>query len=129
MADQAKHSPGPWRWGEAVEGGAEIHMDSLVDAAGNFTLVYGGHATGADRALIAAAPELLAMLKKHEYTEDDGMFGLICLECGMPKVKERRRRGAAGHEPDCALAALIAKAEGESGVVGVQSQGGQAGDR
>lgn len=56
-------------------------------------------------ALLAAAPEMLAMLKKHEWVYD-GEGEPVCSECEDYKV-------LGGHAVDCALAALLAKAEGK----------------
>jgi hypothetical protein len=67
----------------------------------------------ADAALIAAAPEMLAMLKSVEWcqmTINDG--GTIhetvkyCPKCGHGQSE--------GHRKDCRLSALIAKAEGKN---------------
>jgi hypothetical protein len=64
-------------------------------------------------ALVAAAPEMLAMLKRLEWcqmTLDDGVTFHetvhYCPKCGYAKTE--------GHKPTCELAALIARAEGRT---------------
>lgn len=55
------HSPSPWRWEESVG------YSALVDANGNDVLTYNRNDTGlvgskADKALVAAAPDLLKLV-------------------------------------------------------------------
>ncbi len=61
--------------------------------------------------LAECAAELLAMLKELEWVEDDGCI-MKCPVCGQwnPEVHGEPNRG---HDADCALVALIAKAEGK----------------
>jgi len=56
---------------------------------------------GYDAELVAAAPEMLAMLEKLEWS---GGYGLACPECCCCQGE--------GHDPRCRLDALIKKARG-----------------
>lgn len=73
QATTAGHTPGPWTWDDNTlrpvkQDPAISHVHSILDAEGGFGFMGGDvHQTcaelEADRALIAAAPELLEALK------------------------------------------------------------------
>ena len=105
----AGHSP-PWRW---VDGNWDIH--ALVDSAGKELIKAGSagdmHIYGDDvRALTEAAPEMLVMLRELEWTTwgDDGPEHITCPVCGAI-APGKCAPEFAGHEPDCRLAALLAR--------------------
>lgn len=71
----------------------------------------GGSVTSiADACLIAAAPDMLAVLRALEWLGMNDGRGVTNLQC--PACSALRHRGT-GHNPHCGLAAAIAKAEGE----------------
>jgi hypothetical protein len=104
----AKHTPGPWAWEnnnpeEIGEEGGQLVASSgevLIETDAGF---YGPHGL-ATRALIAAAPDLLAALEAC-VTED----GARCLAYGSDTPTLRRRIAAINE----AARAAIAKARGE----------------
>lgn len=91
------HSPGPWS--------VHPHFSSRVigpDESKIADVSYRPHTEeDANARLIAAAPEMLEMLRRLEWEADEE----YCLACGN---LER-----SGHMPDCELSALIRKAGGE----------------
>ena len=93
----SKHSPGPWR----AEG------DDIVDVNG---VVVCRPDDASDDSLIAAAPEMLELLRKLEGWRDGecescGPNAATCVECEWC--------AGHGHRPDCALGALIARIDGD----------------
>lgn len=99
-----KQAPRPWRtevtdWSRAI-----VDRDGL-------TLVYSSEdgyedfvrCVDADLRLMALAPDMLAMLKRLEWSADDGHQSL-CPCCYSPPE--------CGHSAHCSLAALIREAEG-----------------
>jgi predicted RNA-binding Zn-ribbon protein involved in translation (DUF1610 family) len=58
--------------------------------------------------------EMLAMLKELEWVLDDGCLHK-CPSCGQLNPAVHGAEENPGHDPDCRLAALIAKAEGKAG--------------
>jgi hypothetical protein len=100
----SKHSPGPWKWDDT---GA----DDVICSAGHGVLVERVGAMDADLLLIAAAPEMLALLRKAEW------LGL--LRDGAPTCPwcagSHPSAGQAvmsGHAPRCTFVELIARIEG-----------------
>lgn len=90
------HSPGPWKWG------AEGLRHRIFDRDGMAVLdEFEGVDEEADRTLIAAAPELLAMLRELEciWRDSDDGGGPECPACETPR----------SHTSDCRLAALLAR--------------------
>ena len=59
---ESKHTPGPWKYRHVAE--TDEHL-ILQNGSAAYTLVdtFGGNVNKADAALIAAAPELLHMLR------------------------------------------------------------------
>ncbi len=95
------HTPGPW--GYTYDGSSDWSIGPEPDPQGD--CVAGVWDRNDDRAranvsLIAAAPELLAMLRRLEFA--DGPYRTCCPECG----------NCTEHLPACPIAALISKAEG-----------------
>jgi hypothetical protein len=99
------HSPGPWRWAG----------DGLFSESAGWLGVEHPHEeiSEADAALIAAAPELLAMLRELEWGgESEHWQGVsACLFCRGDEPGERHPGGEAGHKPDCRLSALLRRCE------------------
>ncbi len=103
------HTPGPW--GATYDGSSDWSIGPEPDPQGNRVAGVWDSSddrAGANVALIAAAPEMLLMLKRLEWSgtfavedwvEDD--------HCPLCKYEKRK------HMDDCKLAALIAKAEGK----------------
>lgn len=60
-----------------------------------------------DAALFAAAPDMLAALRKLEWSAESPRYGRMC-----PACESLQSEGE--HEPDCYLVAAIAKAEARS---------------
>lgn len=115
-----RHTPGPW---EATPGGIVRTTDTCQFIAET----YGRDGVGdwrpmaqqeADARLMAAAPDLLEVLRSVEWSgledhPDGGYYG-ACPSCGggdadNPATPE----GYAGHAQDCELAAAIARATGD----------------
>jgi len=86
------HSPGPWRWvTERVDGGSDTRAH-LVDAHGeSVMLAY----NPADAAIMAAAPEMLAMLRRIHHGSDN------CTLCQAPRGSD--------HYRDCPVGSLLAR--------------------
>lgn len=115
-----KHTPGPWK---AEEIAGQIHIGSEPD---DDTYVFGQNicdmvqsiARGRkdakriehDAYLIAAAPEMLAVLRDLEWLGLNDGRGVTHQQC--PACSALKSRGT-GHNPYCGLAAAIAKAEGK----------------
>ncbi len=105
---KAKHTPGPWRLcnppsrGYAATVGADTQPDPIADVC-DFNRFDRDAECAANAALIAAAPELLAVLRKLEWSRirDGERF---CPVCGQ--------RDENPHTPACSLGAAIAKATG-----------------
>lgn len=93
------HSPGPWRWDIGVLSDAlgswvlRLDDDDMVDVA------------DADQRLIAAAPEMLALLRKAEWMDMRPISA-------MPRCASCFSNKALGHAEGCKLAALLARIEG-----------------
>ncbi len=97
MSDRSNISPAPWRWEEGM-------FSRLCDANGDDVLTYtrdddGIHGKPADKAVIAAAPDLLAALKAIE--GNDEVMRLL-----------QRQLDATGAHICGNVRAAIAKAEG-----------------
>jgi hypothetical protein len=110
-----KHSPGPWKW-ERSKGDPEVGM--VYDADGNEVTVghcgccFPGdeHCTKADGMLIAAAPEMLELLRGVEWL-GNRRAGPACPWCAGSHPLAGRLV-MSGHGPDCQLAALLARVDG-----------------
>ncbi len=110
------HSPGPWKWDEpwhstnvlrAADGGtivtydrAYLHDNSELDATDH-----------ANRALIAAAPDMLALLLDLEWAEGTATHGRGAGRCINPECFQTQ---AEGHLPDCRLDRLLRETQGTS---------------
>lgn len=98
------HSPGPWRLGRDEDGDLSVLAadgEAVIEAVSAWDIRVNGDGNAA---LIAKAPELLAMLVDLEWISPDGI--LACPVCqaiayGFPK------RGDKVHAPDCRLDALL----------------------
>lgn len=91
--------PGPWHWGDFEAG---ENPSALIDADGEVVGFADGMRIedfGETSRLLAAAPELLAMLRELEWHGDEGPQ-TTCPECTGIKPK---------HYPDCRLAALLGR--------------------
>ena len=102
----SQHTPGPWELKEfedteggnpwyRIEGKSTLHLE-VVECSD-------GYVPGQNKAnarLIAAAPDMLAMLKELEWSR----VGHRCEICQNTKPW--------GHRADCAMVALIKRAEG-----------------
>ena len=94
-----EHTPGKWEWGEL----GDLAVGNLLIA---YCTYYGIEVPNpADKAMIAAAPDLLRVLEAVEwvYNSREGQG-----ECQWCRELERD-----GHAPDCQRQAAIAKARGE----------------
>ena len=91
-----EHTPGPWEWdyNETVIADEGLVI-AKIDPNRALLLKY----TLANAALIAAAPDLLALVEAVEWDWDD-----ICLWCG----NEKRY----GHADDCPRQCALARARG-----------------
>jgi hypothetical protein len=97
--NDVKHTPGPWK-AEYFRGDrGSVHCPDGRCVC----VVYDN-----DAPLIAAAPEMLAMLKELEWQGDMECQSDICPMCGADWAEGR------SHVENCRLAALIAKAEGNA---------------
>lgn len=108
------HTEGPWTWykdpehenvfsglvGPEVEwAGGDIGRKIVILAAGRKMTL-----DPADAALIAAAPEMLAMLERLVWSgECNGVCSCVC--CEAPYTE--------GHATDCELAKLLKRAKGQ----------------
>ena len=107
--DDEKTSPGPWRWESGDDG-----RDRLVTADG-FVVLDGyvfPHETGRYDLVIAAAPEMLVLLRvlsqNHRTSDETAERQLGCSWCDI----ETDHRPA--HRPACRLGALLARIDGGS---------------
>lgn len=75
MSAQVKHTPGDWAWSDA---GVLVNDsgDTVIDRCPSTGLLW--IANPADKPLIAAAPEMLALLQRHltVIAQGDGIFWL-----------------------------------------------------
>lgn len=106
----SKHSPGPWKVDE--------RRDWLVLSAGGKAVcsVPYQDESHADARLIAEAPAMLELLKKHEWSSYDSPNDpqACCPECGAyQSAMGTPRPGYGAHRTDCAWALLVARIEGE----------------
>ena len=85
-----KHSPGPWHW-EAGPNDSELL--GLQAADGPMGIVVANQRTANNRDLIAAAPELLELLRKIE----DEQHMTFCVSCNLH----------AHHSEDCKFAEIL----------------------
>lgn len=102
----AQHTPGPWSTNcshiYAPDGSIIAQVHNPGSKASDYPLV-------ANRDLMAAAPDLLALAVSLEWSADvDHPQGGT--ESGCPVCDAAKRWG---HVPGCALAAVLAKARGE----------------
>lgn len=108
-----KHTPGPWWWDYHDEDGNEVRTDpgglghGLVSEAGGLAVYFESvrvpdETALANKRLIAAAPELLEMLRRLEWHTGDGGEGTPLDWCGICG-------GMLMHRPACELAALLAR--------------------
>ena len=113
---ESRPSPGPWRWGWVDDDGDVCADDSLHDGQANAMGIYDesgrrkepGHEI--DRALIAAAPEMAAMLRELEWAgESEHWQGVrACLFCrGDEPGDKASRPEEVGHRPGCRLSSLL----------------------
>jgi hypothetical protein len=107
------HTPGEWRFVTAQYNGPQTGDDkvgSIVAVDGDGDPWYVAEVCGdvpeweANAALLKAAPDLLAILKKVDWRGGDCYDSGFCPSCGNLPVE--------AHAADCALSAAIAKAEG-----------------
>jgi hypothetical protein len=97
MSDKPQHSPGPWRSDRVLGADNQPLYEITVDGDGVVAYVEAHDDTDRrNAALIAAAPDMLAMLKSLEW--NDGGWCPICY---------RKYEHGGGHAPDCKLAALL----------------------
>ena len=108
QAQQVGHTPGPWTTGPTIYRGmaAEIRQGEDGQAIAQ---LWRQPACYADAHLIAAAPELLAVLQDLEWLGLNDGRGVTHRQC--PACHALQSRGT-GHNPHCGLAAAIAKAAG-----------------
>lgn len=112
------HSPGPWGWGEYDDQDL-VNDDKLCQQNGYPMGFYdesgmrGDPTHEANRALIAKAPELAAMLRELEWSgcdfDDRNRAYQACPVC---KARTNAHNAVTGkppepHTPDCRLAALL----------------------
>ena len=108
-----KASPGPWRWD------VEAHSSNVLRAADGDTIALydmpysraRGEMDVANRALIAAAPDMASMLRELEWRGQATGF-LDCCPCcgGIRAILIARSEGLEpGHKPDCRLAKLLSE--------------------
>jgi hypothetical protein len=105
------HTFGPW--GYTYDGSSDWSIGPVADPqAEQVARVWdkNDERARAKASLIAAAPEMLAMLKRLEWSREERALSggnlwccPICIEAGM----------GGHHKPDCELAAIIAKAKGK----------------
>lgn len=107
---ESKPSPGPWFWRP------EAHSTNCLAASDGLTVAiydrsnYPGENPHepADKALLAAAPEMAAMLRSLEWA--GGAPGpLECPECGRVKLVNDGKGGTVinKHDSDCRLSSLL----------------------
>lgn len=93
-----EHTPGPW-----FDDGYRIHAPTgSADKRDGRVIVVYKHVDDfneADAPLIAAAPEMYALLKELGFPFNADAGGFFCLLCGSNE--------AAGHHDDCRLAAVL----------------------
>ena len=113
-ADAAeRHTKGPWRVVERDPDDCILGVQMTTGARYTVADVYGDveEMNGAMRAnaqLIAAAPEMLAVLRDLEWSRLNDGRGVTQVQC--PACFALQSRGT-GHNPYCGLAAALAKAE------------------
>lgn len=97
----SKHTPGPWA----------VNDETWVVCSGDYFIAdcevshfMAQNEREANARLIAAAPEMMAVLKSVEWVPSDD--GLECPLCWCKK--------GSGHQDDCPLSSVLAKAEGRS---------------
>jgi hypothetical protein len=99
---EPKHSPGPWRWYQ--EAGRRMPILRASDDTG--VIIWGRDFDSCeygDKALIAAAPDMAAMLRELEWQFNDRAGVGVCPSC---RCTEDVGYGG-GHAPDCRLASLL----------------------
>lgn len=111
----SKHSPGPWEWNSdytmlyyrgSEEEKAKLRADGWGPGAGEKLAILvceNNEPDTADAALIAKAPELLAILRQVEQSDNIDNCPICC----------QKRKGQ--HLSDCRLAALLKEVDGEEG--------------
>lgn len=115
--------PAPWKWYR--DESDNDNLPGLEDGEGNWILHFGSErqyypteGTPPDDPqtceIIRAAPEMLAMLRKHEWSaSDDDRGEMYCPECGgLRPGGSSLTSEEEGHEADCALAAILARIDG-----------------
>lgn len=106
MGDVSKHSPGPWRWaGFALYGNDGDATGFCFDVPSE---AYTEESKSNFR-LIAAAPEMLELLRDLEWSGEEGS----CPSCHSEGVSPVGFPANRPHRPDCKLAALLARIDGE----------------
>ena len=121
MTDIMKHTPGPWRIDASYEI-PHVIASGFEKGATCVAVVYGDNASIMARVpgsriadvipnahLLAAAPDMLAVLRDLEWSRLNDGCGVTRVQC--PACFALQSRGT-GHNPYCGLAAAIAKAEG-----------------
>lgn len=108
----SKHTPGPWREGARYGAIVADHPVEGMYQGADAVEYYGGHVVAesvapCNRALIAAAPEMLEILTEIEYVnaDEEGMYS-FCPKCGESDTR--------GHLPTCSLGRVLAKVRGEA---------------
>lgn len=104
-ASKPKHTPGPWEWTEPFG-----ESRTLTTGSGREPIIQAAayeqpylHASEADEALLAAAPELYAALKAAQW----GNYSE-----GRERCPDCSGAFDEGHRKWCGIAAALAKAEG-----------------
>ena len=104
------HTPGPWAWDEAVKEPSGLKSRTLdSEPSGDSVLFHSAHwdVKKADRALVAASPDLLVALKECAAMIEDHYRGAL----GFAS-KAEKNKACAEHVTLAAARRAIAKAEG-----------------
>jgi len=117
-ANKPAHTPGPWIVDQDYRPGMSWNRHIATEAEPFFTICFMCHSNGVDEAcdeananLVAAAPDLLSVLRDLEWIGMNDGRGVTHLMC--PACSALKSRGS-GHNHYCGLAAAIAKAEAQS---------------
>lgn len=103
----AKHWPAYW---STVDGKPVCEITE--EGNGAVCEVYNSPTAEADARLIAAAPEMLALLRELEWAGGDASGSSCCPACGAaPAVSQ----ASDAHAPGCRLHALLARIDGKAG--------------
>jgi hypothetical protein len=100
------HTPGPWTYAYEGSGSHNVYDMANDDLVAQCGCDYGHDESFANGCLVAAAPEMYALLKAGEWSGNPctGQPDYHCLACGRNKD--------AGHSYTCRLAAVLKAVEG-----------------